>query len=93
MHVASSVAKNVFRAHSGMAWEKIEKEVLKNLNGVVLPVQLAYQVSGDVGKMSYLKLQSPPVCPKWSNPPIHMKSAIVTSLGLVATQSMPCLSP
>ena len=38
-----------------MAWEKIEKEVLKNLDGVVLPVQLAYRVSGDVGKMSYLK--------------------------------------
>lgn len=55
MHVTSSVAKNIVRAHSAMAWGEIEKLVLKNLDGVVLPVQLAYRVSGDIGKMSYLK--------------------------------------
>ena len=38
-----------------MAWGEIEKLVLKNLDGVVLLVQLAYRVSGDIGKMSYLK--------------------------------------
>ena len=60
MHVASSVAKNTFRAHSGIAWNKIEKEVLKNLDSVVLLVQLAYRVSGDVGKMFYLNVKISP---------------------------------
>ena len=55
MHVTLSVAKNIVRAHSAMAWGEIEKLVLKNLDGIVLPVQLTYRVSGDVGKMSYLK--------------------------------------
>ena len=55
VHVALSVAKNVFNGHSAMKWIEFERQVLKNLDGVVLPVQLAYQVSGDVRKMSYLK--------------------------------------
>ena len=55
MHITSSVATNIVRAHSAMAWGEIEKLVLKNLDGVVLLVQLAYRVSGDIGKMSYLK--------------------------------------
>lgn len=55
VHVASSVAKNIFNAHSAMKWDEFERKVLKNLDGVVLPVQLAYRVSGDIGKMSYLK--------------------------------------
>lgn len=55
VHVASSVAKNVFNAHSAMKWDEFERKVLKSLDGVVLPVQLAYRVSGDTGKMSYLK--------------------------------------
>ena len=55
VHVASSVAKNVFNGHSAMKWIEFERQVLKNLDGVVLPVQLAYRVSDDVGKMSYLK--------------------------------------
>ena len=38
-----------------MAWGEIEKLVLKNLDGVMLLVQLAFRVSGDIGKMSYLK--------------------------------------
>ena len=38
-----------------MAWNEIEKLVLKNLDDVVLLVQLVYRVSGDIGKMSYLK--------------------------------------
>ena len=29
--------------------------MLKNLDGVVLPIQLAYKVSRDIGKMSFLK--------------------------------------
>ena len=41
MHVTSSVAKNTFRAHSGITWSKIEKEVLKNLDSIMLLVQLA----------------------------------------------------
>ena len=49
MHVTLSMAKNIVRVHSAMAWGKIEKLVLKNLDGVVLPVQLAYRVSGDIG--------------------------------------------
>ena len=48
MHVASSVAKNVFNGHSAMKWNDFERWVLRNLDGV----QLAYRVSGDVGKMS-----------------------------------------
>lgn len=55
VHVTSSVAKNTVRAHSAMTWNEMEKLVLKNLDGVVLPVQLAYRVSGDIGKMSFLK--------------------------------------
>ncbi|KAF8274612.1 hypothetical protein EI94DRAFT_1561097 [Lactarius quietus] len=38
-----------------MSWNKFEKEVLKQLDGAVLPVQLAYRLSGDIGKMLYLK--------------------------------------
>lgn len=55
VHVALSVAKNVFKAHSAMKWNEFEQKVLKNLDGVILPVQLAYRVSGDLGKMSYLR--------------------------------------
>ena len=55
VHVASSVAKNVFNGHSAMKWNDFERWVLRNLDGIVLPVQLAYRVSGDVGKMSFLK--------------------------------------
>ena len=55
VHVASSIVKNVFNGHSAMKWNEFERRVLKNLDGIVLLVQLAYQVSGDVGKMSYLK--------------------------------------
>ena len=55
VHVALSVAKNVFNAHSAMKWDEFERKVLKSLDGVVLPVQLVYRVSGDTGKMSYLK--------------------------------------
>ena len=55
VHITSSMAKNIVRAHSAVAWGEIERLVLKNLDGVMLPVQLAYRVSGDIGKMSYLK--------------------------------------
>ncbi|KAF8262287.1 hypothetical protein EI94DRAFT_1704899 [Lactarius quietus] len=55
VHVASDMAKSKFQAHTAMSWNKFEKEVLKQLDGAVLPVQLAYRWSGDIGKMSYLK--------------------------------------
>ena len=57
VHVASSVAKNVFNMHSAMTWDEVEWKILKNLDGVVLLVQLAYRVSGDIGKMTYLKVE------------------------------------
>lgn len=55
MHVVSSVAKSLLKAHSAMSWGEFEREVLKHLDGAVLPVQLAYRLSSDTGKMSYLK--------------------------------------
>ena len=58
MHVASSIAKNVFNVHSTMTWGEAERKILKNLDGVVLPVQLAYWVSGDIGKMTYLRTEA-----------------------------------
>lgn len=38
-----------------MTWNEFERKVLKNLDGIVLSVQLVYSVSGDIGKMFYLK--------------------------------------
>ena len=58
VHVASSVVKNVFNAHSTMTWGEAERKILKNLDGVVLLVQLVYQVSSDIGKMTYLKTEA-----------------------------------
>ena len=55
VHVASIAAKNVFNAHNAMGWDEFERKVLQHLDGAVLPVKLVYRVSGDVGKMSYLK--------------------------------------
>lgn len=55
VHVASTVAKQLFKAHSALSWNEFEREVLKRLDGAVLPVQLAYKLSCDTGKMSYLK--------------------------------------
>jgi hypothetical protein len=55
VHVASSVAKSLLKAHSAMSWSEFKQEVLKHLDGAVFPVQLAYWLSGDTGKMSYLK--------------------------------------
>ncbi|KAI9452633.1 hypothetical protein BJY52DRAFT_1226005 [Lactarius psammicola] len=52
--VISSEAKSVFQAHSAMGWEEFRKEVLKRLRDTVLPVQLAFRVSGVSGKLSYL---------------------------------------
>jgi hypothetical protein len=37
-----------------MEWCEFEKEVLKRLDGAVLPVELMYRF-GESGKMSYLK--------------------------------------
>jgi len=54
-HVASSVAKSRLEAHTAMTWSEFEREVLKRLDGAVMPVQLAYRISGDTGMMSYLK--------------------------------------
>ena len=34
VHVASSVAKNVFNVHSAMTWDEVEWKILKNLDGV-----------------------------------------------------------
>ncbi|KAH9025883.1 hypothetical protein EDB85DRAFT_2149506 [Lactarius pseudohatsudake] len=52
--VASSEAKSVFKGHSAMRWDELQTEVLKRLRDTVLPVQLGYKLSGDIGKMSYL---------------------------------------
>ena len=54
-HVASSVAKSWLEAHTAMTWSEFEREVLKRLDGAVMPVQLAYRISSDTGMMSYLK--------------------------------------
>lgn len=48
------MAKRVFKAHSALTWSSFEKEVLKRLDDTVMPVQLAYRLSGDVGKHSFL---------------------------------------
>jgi hypothetical protein len=55
VHVVSTVAKSLLKAHSAMSWNEIEHRVLKLLEGAVLPVQLAYKLSGDTRKMTYLK--------------------------------------
>ena len=55
MSVDSGLAKSMFKAHTAMTWNTFEKEVSKYLNGAVLPLQLAYRLSGDAGKMLYLK--------------------------------------
>ncbi|KAI9444148.1 hypothetical protein H4582DRAFT_2071725 [Lactarius indigo] len=52
--VASSEAKSVFKGHSAMSWDELQMEVMKRLRDAVLPVQLGYKLSGDLGKMSYL---------------------------------------
>ncbi|KAH9009474.1 hypothetical protein EDB85DRAFT_2162692 [Lactarius pseudohatsudake] len=52
--VASSEAKSVFKGHSAMSWDELQTEVLRRLHDTVLPVQLGYKISGDLGKMSYL---------------------------------------
>lgn len=55
VHVVSNVAKSLFKAHSAMSWDECQREVLKYLDGAVLPVELAYKLSCDTGKMLYLK--------------------------------------
>ncbi|KAI9443523.1 hypothetical protein H4582DRAFT_2054510 [Lactarius indigo] len=52
--IASSEAKSVFKGHSAMSWDELQMEVMKRLCDAVLPVQLGYKLSGDLGKMSYL---------------------------------------
>jgi hypothetical protein len=53
-NITSGEASRVFKSHSAMEWSEFEKEVLKQLDGMVLPVQLAYRLSGDTSKMFYL---------------------------------------
>ncbi|KAI9432842.1 hypothetical protein H4582DRAFT_2061431 [Lactarius indigo] len=52
--VASSEAKSVFKGHSVMSWDELQMEVMKRLRDAILPVQLEYKLSRDLGKMSYL---------------------------------------
>jgi hypothetical protein len=53
-NVTTGEAKHAFSAHSAMDWTEFEKEVLKRLDGAVLPVELMYRFR-ETGKLSYLK--------------------------------------
>ena len=44
VYIASGVAKSWFEAHTAMSWSKFEQEVMKHLDGAVMPVQLAYKI-------------------------------------------------